>query len=502
MHLKPSAVVIGGGLGGLSAAISLAQAGHEVSLYEKNDHVGGKVNRLEQDGFGFDLGPSILTMPHIFERLFCNSGRKMEDYIPIQRLSHEWRSFFTDGSTVDLYSDLEKMFQVNEQISKKDIIEYRNLLNYAQQLYDITEAGYFEQGIDSTKEIVKYHGVLNSLKGFDLFLTMYGAIEKRISNPKLRIMLSYFIKYVGSSPYDAPAILNMLIYIQHKQGLWYVPGGMHQIAEGMAKLAMELGVNIYCNQEVKKLIKNEKKQIVAAELVDGTRVRGDYFISNMEVIPAYRKLLKEDEAFISKLEDKYEPSSSGLVLHLGVNKTYSQLAHHNFFFSDNLYEQMDKIFHQHQLPDDPTIYLVNVNKTDPKQAPHGHENIKILPHIPYIQDQPFTNQDYAQFRERVLVKLEKMGLDGLREHIVTEDMWTPHDIERVYGSYRGSIYGTLAHKTQNRGFKHPKHSERYENLYFVGGTVNPGGGMPMVTLSGQQVRDKINKREKHHRDNK
>lgn len=157
---------------------------------------------------------------------------------------------------------------------------------------------------------------------------------------------------------------------------------------------------------------------------------------------------------------------------------------------------MDKIFEKHELPDDPTIYLVNVNKTDPTQAPPGYENIKILPHIPYIQDEPFTKEEYAAFEERVLDKLERMGLDGLREHTVTRDVWTPHDIERTYGSDRGAIYGTVADKNRNGGFKHKKQSELYHNLYFVGGTVNPGGGMPMVTLSGQQVSDKIAKRDK------
>jgi diapolycopene oxygenase len=492
---KASVLIVGGGLGGLSAAISLAQEGYQVSLYEKNDHFGGKVNRLDQDGFGFDLGPSMLTMPHIFEALFTRSGRKMKDYIPSMRLEHEWRSFFPDGSKIDLYADLGKMVQENPDLTKHDMAEYQNFLHYARDLYNMTEKGYFAEGLDSTKEMINHHGVVHSLTGFDLFSTMYEAIKKRISNPKLRNMLSYFIKYVGSSPYDAPAILNMMIYMQHAQGIWYVPGGMHKIAGGMERLARELGVALHKNQPINKLIKNERDEIIAAELTDGERIRADYFISNMEVIPAYKDLLQESEAFIKKLEKQFEPSSSGLVLHLGVNRLYPQLAHHNFFFSKDLQKQMNKVFRNHELPDDPTIYLVNVNKTDPEQAPEGYENIKVLPHIPYKQDVPFDRQDYLQFREVVLEKLETMGLTDLRKHIVTEDMWTPDDIESTYASHRGSIYGTLSDKKKNKGFKHPKHSEKYDNLYFVGGTVNPGGGMPMVTLSGQQVCQKIVKRD-------
>lgn len=491
-----SVAVIGGGLGGLSAAISLAQNGYTVSLYEKNEHLGGKLNRLEQDGFGFDLGPSILTMPHIFDKLFRGSGKRMADYVPMTRLNREWRSFFPDGTALDLYGDLRLMERANPSLTRNDIKEYHSFLKYAKRLYDTTEAGYFEKGLDSAKEIIAQQGIIASLRGFDLTSTVHEAISKRINNPHLRDMLSYFVKYVGSSPYEAPAVLNMMIYMQHAQGCWYIPGGMHKLAEGLTKLAVEAGVQIHTGMGVVQAHASKGGKITGVELEDGSLKTADYYVSNMEVIPFYKKMVAADGKFVRKLEKKFEPSSSGLVLHLGINKTYPFLNHHNFFFSGNLKEQMEKVFKKHELPDDPTIYVVNANKTDPAQAPPGHENLKILPHIPYIQDNPFTADDYLQFEQRVLGKLERMGLDGLRDHIVTRDIWTPHDIERTYGSDRGAIYGTVSDKKKNKGFKHQKQSELYDNLYFVGGTVNPGGGMPMVTLSGQQVSDKIVRRNR------
>ncbi|ASV68681.1 phytoene desaturase family protein [Cytobacillus kochii] len=493
--MKRTAIVIGGGLGGLSTSISLAQSGFQVSLYEKNAHLGGKLNRLEQDGFGFDLGPSILTMPHIFERLFNGSGKQMSEYIPIKEVAHQWRAFFPDGKMLDLFSNLEQMLTENDDLTSKDIEEYEQFLHYCKGLYEMTNEGYYKHGLDSTLEVIKHHGIIRSLRGFDLFSTMYDAIEHHISHHHLKRMLSYFIKYVGSSPYDAPAILNMMIYMQHKQGVWYVPGGMHKIAEGLTKLAQEIGVHIYHGQEVTKL-STSKNKVTEAILADGTTLKADYYISNMEVIPTYQFLLNENIGYINKLEKKFEPSSSGLVIHLGVKNQYPQLRHHNFFFSRDLKTHMNKIFHKKQLPDDPTIYLVNVNKTDPSQAPVGHENLKVLPHIPYIQDQPFTKEDYLHLRTTVLIKLEEMGLTNLRQSIVTEDFWTPEDIKEKYNSHRGSIYGTVSDKSKNKGFKHPKQSEKYKNLFFTGGTVNPGGGMPMVTLSGMQVRDKIMTAEK------
>jgi diapolycopene oxygenase len=483
-------IVIGAGLGGLSAAISLQQQGYQVQVFEKNDHLGGKLNRLQKDGFTFDLGPSILTMPHIFEKLFKNSDLEMKDFIRIQRLDLEWRSFFPDGTIIDLYGDLERMAAENPDLDRKHINEYRKFLDYAKVLYDVTEQGYFSKGLDTAGAVFKEHGLISAVRDFDYFSTMYDAIARYISHQNLRDMLAYFIKYVGSSPYDAPAVLNMMIYMQHAQGLWYVPGGLYGIAEGLRKLAELSGVQISTGRRVVKLIKDEDRQIAAVELEDGSKFEADIFVSNMEVVPAHEQLLDEPE-FAAKYRGKFEPACSGLVLHLGVDRHYPQLAHHNFFFSENPRAHFDKVFHRHELPDDPTLYVVNSSKTDPGQARPGHENIKILPHIPYLQEKDFSQEDYMKLREIVLTKMERMGIADLRSHIITEDMWVPADIKQMYLSDRGSIYGVVSDKKKNHGLKHAKHSRRHSNLYFVGGTVNPGGGMPMVTLSGQQVCDMI-----------
>ena len=486
-HKGKTVVVIGGGLGGLSSAISLAQNGYTVSLYEKNSHLGGKLNRLEKEGFGFDLGPSILTMPHIFDELFTKSGKKLADYVPIRQLDLEWRSFFTDGTTIDLYNDLDEMKQKNPALSDTDLQEYRNYLDYTRRLYEATEEGYFNKGLDDLKSIIEYHGLIPALRGFDYFHTMAQGIDKRVKNPYMRDMLKYYIKYVGSSADEAPAVLNVLAYVQKKMGLWYVDGGIHKLAEGLVRLGKEVGVTFHTDVEVTAIDTNEENEVTGIKLGNGEHVKAHKIVSNMEVIPTYKRLLNVDATLTDKLEETFEPAASGLVLHLGVDRTYPQLAHHNFFFSENSKRNYKTVFKDKGLPEDPTIYLVNSNKTDPSQAPEGHENIKILPHIPYIQDRPFTDAEYAQLRERVLIKLENMGLTDLRKHIVVEDQWTPEDIEQTYYSTHGAIYGVVSDRKKNKGFKFPKKSDQYKNLYFAGGSVNPGGGMPMVTLSGQQV---------------
>jgi len=489
MNKKQHIVVIGAGLGGLSAAISLATEGFTVDLLEKNDKVGGKLNILEKDGFTFDLGPSILTMPHIFQALFERAGKKMENYVSIQTVEPHWRNFFEDGSTLDLSSDPERMKQELDKLGPNTAKEFEAFLAYSKKLCEITEQGYFEHGLDSFWELLKHYGPVRSLMEFDVFRSMDQGVRRFIKDPKLVDVLNYFIKYVGSSPYDAPALMNLLPYIQFGYGLWYVKGGMYGMAEGLQKLAEELGINIRVNAEVAE-IQHSAGRATAVRLLDGTVIPADIVVSNMEVIPAYKKLLNNDNE--AKRLQRFEPSCSGLVLHLGVDTIYPQLAHHNFFYSDHPKEHFNAVFHDNKLSDDPTIYLVAPVKSDPTQAPPGCEIIKILPHIPHLNPgQPLTAEDYAALRERVLIKLERMGLTDLRKHIVCEEYWTPVDIEQRYYSNRGSIYGVVADRFKNLGFKIPQRSKDIKNLYFVGGSVNPGGGMPMVTLSGQLVRDKI-----------
>lgn len=483
-------VVIGAGLGGLSAAISLATEGFTVDLLEKNDKVGGKLNVLQKDGFTFDLVPSILTMPHIFQRLFERAGRKMEDYVSIQTVEPHWGNFFEDGSTLDLSSDPARMKQELDKLGPNTANEFEQFLAYSKKLCEITEQGYFEQGIDSFWELISHYGAVRSLLDFDVFRTMDQGVRRFIKDPKLVDVLNYFIKYVGSSPYDAPALMNLLPYIQFGYGLWYVKGGMYGMAQGLKKLAEELGVKIRVNTEVAE-IQHIGGRVTTVRLSDDSIIPADIVVSNMEAIPAYKKLFKDQEQEAKRLQ-RFEPTCSGLVLHLGVDRIYGQLAHHNFFYSDHPRAHFNSIFKSNRLSEDPTIYLVAPVKSDPTQAPKGCEIIKILPHIPHLNpDQPLQPEDYAAFRERALIKLERMGLNDLRKHIVCEESWTPIDIERRYYSNQGSIYGVVADRFKNLGFKIPQRSSQFSNLYFVGGSVNPGGGMPMVTLSGQLVRDKI-----------
>jgi diapolycopene oxygenase len=306
----------------------------------------------------------------------------------------------------------------------------------------------------------------------------------------LRDIFEYFIKYVGSSALDSPAFMNLMPNIQMQFGLWYVSGGLYQLALAFRRRLDECGVTLLLEREVLRI--DHQGGVATGVLARGpdgvtATLAADYVVSNMEVIPAMQKLLNAPAAWMRKLR-RFQPSCSGLVIHLGLNRVYPQLAHHNFFYSSDLHEHFRRVFREGRLPDDPTLYVVAPTRTDPSQAPAGCDNIKILPHIPPIRDdRPLTREDYSRLKEVCLDKLERMGLTDLRRHIVVEDFWTPLEIEARYASNKGSIYGVISDRWRNFAFRAPKQSAQFRNLFFVGGSVNPGAGMPMVTLGGQHV---------------
>jgi len=482
VYMKKKISIIGAGLGGMSAAICCAAAGYDVTIYEKNDKVGGKLNMLERDGFGFDLGPSILTLPHIFRQVFQTAGKRFDDYVDIVSLNIHWRNFFEDKTVLDFCADIDKTKRELEKLEPGSAKSFDRFLTYTQTLYDITDKKYFNKGLDTFWSFFRAYDWYTLFFKLDIFRTMNRGVEQHFKNQHIRDALNFFIKYVGSSAYNAPGFMNLMPWVQWKYGLWYVKGGMYNLARGMEKVLRELNVSIKFGHEVRALEKSGD-HISALVLDNGEKHAAQMVISNMEVIPVYRELLKEPPVVLKKLS-KFEPACSGLVLHIGTNKKFPALAHHNFFFSGNQRKHFSSVFDEYKIPEDPTLYVVAPTRSDPAKAPEGCDNIKILPHIPYIQDTPFSQDDYVALRNRILEKMERMGLEGLRESIVVEDMLTPNDIERMYKSNKGSIYGVVSDKKKNFALKAPKKSSLYKNLYFVGGSVNPGGGMPMVTLSG------------------
>lgn len=489
--MKKQIIVIGGGLGGLSAAIRLASDGHDVTVLEKNERAGGKLNTVSESGYSFDTGPSILTMPWVLEQLFESAGRKLADYMELTRIEPQWRTFFEDGTSLDVTGDLPLMLEELSRVCPEDAKRFLAYLGDCQAMYDLSCKSFYSHSLGGISDLRSKH-TLRELLAMDPMRSMHQMTDKHFSDERLKQLFDFFIMYIGSSPYAAPAVLSQLVYVQLGLGIYYVRGGMYNIARGMLRLLDELGARVRTGCRVERVLAAGSRA-TGVLLEDGTVLRADIVVSNLEAIPAHGSILgelpgaKAQERRLSK----YKPTVSGLVLLLGVDKTYESLLHHNFLFAADPAKEFDDLFVKGVPTDDPTIYIGISGKSDPSQTQPGKENLFVLTHVPPLKDGESWEPLKERYRELVLDKLERMGLNDLRQHIEFEHAFTPDDLRRLYGSNGGSIYGVVTDRKLNGGFKIPSRSAMLDNLYFVGGSTHPGGGVPMVTLSGQLTADLI-----------
>ncbi|MGN7311371.1 phytoene desaturase family protein [Alkalicoccobacillus gibsonii] len=495
--MKKKVIVIGGGIGGLSSAISLAAEGYDVQLFEANERLGGKCNIRSGSGFTFDTGPSILTMPWTLEQLFTRAGKNLSDYLTVKRVEPQWRTFFEDGVTIDLKGDLPDMLDEIDRISPEDKSGFLDYIHYSSQIYELCTKSFYQRSLSGLKDLRTSHS-FKDLLAMDPMKSMNQATKKFIRDPHLQQLLDFLVMYVGSSPYQAPAVLSQLAYVQFGLGVHYVEGGMYNIIRAMQKVLDELDVRYRTNTRVTQVIESNGVA-KGIQIENGDVIYGDIIISNLEVVPAYETLVPDSNQAkqeVKKLQT-FEPSVSGLVLLLGMDQTYPQLAHHNFFFSKDPKLEFKQIFEEKRPADDPTIYIGISSKSDSTHAPKGKENHFILTHVPPLKPGDDWSTFKEEYREVVLSKLERNGLKNIREHIEFEYSFTPNDLKQLYGSNGGSIYGVAANKKTNGGFKIPSRSQLLKNLYFVGGSTHPGGGVPMVTLSGQLTADLVLEDDAH-----
>lgn len=478
-------IIVGAGIGGLSAAIRLAAAGKRVVVYEKNSQIGGKMGQVYQDGFRWDTGPSVITMRHVLAELFDSAGRNLDDYLTLQPIDPLTRYFYPDGTVLDVSRDWPKLAQQIAALDERDVTGYLNYLAYAARIHDITGPIFIYDEPPTPRSFLRVP--LTQWLKADPLRTMQQAIEGHVRSPHLRQLLGRFATYVGGSPYEAPATLNVIAHVELTGGVWYPRGGIYAIAEAMARLAAELGVEIYTDTPVEQLVV-ENGRITGIQLSNGQTVEAAAVIANVDVATTYQRLLPDTAVSRRRLQklSQQEPSCSGFVLLLGVETADlpgPTLAHHNIFFSQNYQREFEQIFKQGQPPDDPTIYLAITSKSDPQDAPPGCENWFILVNAPALDERYDWQANKLAYGERVLAKLADHGL-AINGRIHHQTILTPHDLAAQTGAWRGALYGASANSRWTTFRRPHNRCPDYKRLYFAGGTTHPGGGVPMVTLSG------------------
>jgi phytoene desaturase len=477
-------VIIGGGIGGLSAAIWLSAMGQPVLMLEQNNVVGGKMGEVRAAGYRWDTGPSVITMRPVFQELWSCAGRRLEDDLTLKPVEPLTRYFYRDGVTLDATRDLAAMTEQIARLDERDVEGYLSFLAYAARLHRITSPVFMYDEPPSWRSFVKANP-LDMLK-IDPWLTMDAAIRRRVHSRHMRQLLGRFATYVGASPYLAPATLSVIAHVELTGGVWYPAGGIHRIAEAMGCLARGLDVEIRVGCPVEQIIV-EGGRAVGVRLADGNELPARAVVANVDVATTYERLLPPDPAIIRRRQQlaRLEPSCSGFVLLLGVEGVHPQLAHHNIFFTDDYRREFDDIFRRGAPPHDPTIYVAITAKSDPDHAPPGCENWFVLVNTPAVGAAFDWAARGREVRDLVITTLaSRFGVD-IGDRIRQEVMLTPLDIARSTGAWRGALYGISSNRALN-AFRRPHNRcPDVGGLYFAGGTTHPGGGVPMVTLSGK-----------------
>ena len=498
-------VVVGSGLAGLSSACVLAARGYKVTLLEKNDWFGGKAAPLFEQGFRFDMGPTILTLPSVLKRVFDEAGRELEDYLDLVPLDPQWRCFFEgtdehpENAVLDLEADLAAMKENLQKFTGASSSGegYERFLQMSEQLHGVSDRFFFWRSIGGLADTMDVGGafslaVLKDVLSLKMGRTVASVVRSHVPDHRVSQMMDHFTQYVGSSPYASPAVLCGIAHMQTQEGIWYPIGGTRAVPVALQRLAEELGVEMRAGVDVLR-IQNADGRVVGVETVSGETIACDAVVSNCDAVRTYTELLdgtEESKAFEKR--DDYEPACSGVVLYLGLNRRYEQLLHHNFVFSKDPEEEFDYIYKRGEPAPDPSAYVCAPAISEAAVAPPGGEALYILVHTPYLRPDHDWQKMFPAYREVILDKLERTaGMTGLRDAIQYEATLTPEGIHNRYRVLNGAIYGLASHGRFLGAFKPANRRKDLKGLYLAGGAAHPGPGMPMVMMSGWIAADSL-----------
>ena len=493
--MRTSIIIIGAGVGGLSAAIGLAARGAHVTLLEQNAQVGGKLNLWEKDGFTFDTGPHVLTMLWALEEVFAAGGKRLADVLDLVRLDTVCRYHFEGGATLDAPADPEEAVQALARFAPGSEAGFRRFLAYARQVSEATTDPFLRQDFGAQVRGIPtaaQWGQLREFLALKPWRTLREVVQAHFTDPRLRQIFELYALYSGSHPAHASGIFATVADVQWRQGTYYVRGGLYTLAKALRDTALSLGVTLQINTPAAEVIvKGGRARGVVTQ--GGDRLYADTVVCNADCLTALTTLVPASarRTWTERRVEKIEPSTSAFLLLLGIRGTYPQLAHHNSFLAGEGDAEFAAIFDEKRPAEDPTIGVACQSVTDPAKAPPGCSNLFVMTNPPALSDRFDWQRETQRYRALVLAKLERMGLAGLRDRILVEQVWTPLDLQNRYAAYRGAIYGLSSNGWRQGFLRPPQVSPDVRGLYFVGGSTHPGGGVPLCALSGTNVAKRI-----------
>jgi phytoene desaturase len=467
-----------------------------VILFEKNPWLGGKAAVLEQAGFRFDMGPTILTVPRVLERIFAEAGRDMHTALDMRRLDPQWRCFFDDGSRLDLNEAVARTADNIAAFAPGSQGGFRDFMKLAEKLHEVSEKFFFWRSVEDIGDTLDLRknmdlATLRDVLSLRMGTTVAGTIRRRVRDARVAQMLDHFVQYVGSSPYNSPAVLCAIAHMQTGGGVWYPMGGTGAVPAALQVLATDLGVDIRLGTGVRRILSDDNR-VTGVETETGETIRLDAVVSNMDAVRTYRELVGGKPAAQFAGRWKSDPACSGVVLYLGLDRAYEHLAHHDFVFSVDPKQEFDWIYRKGEPAPDPTCYIAAPARTDPSVAPPGGDAIYILVHTPYLRPHHDWKRMLPAYRQTIFDKLGRCaGMADLEKRIVFEAALTPQDIHERYRVLDGAIYGLASHGRFFGAFKPGNRSRDLKDLYLAGGAAHPGPGMPMVLMSGWIAADSL-----------
>jgi len=486
MHQK-KAVIIGSGVAGMASAIRLAVQGFAVTVFEKNSYPGGKLSAFKTDGYHFDAGPSLFTQPQNIEELFALANEPIESYLSYHKIDIACKYFFENGKEINAYSNQDLFANEMQEKTGEPKENITNYLGRSEKLYNNVANIFLNYSLHkkSTWLNPRSFRALSSIK-FPYIFKSLNQYNTSFKAKETQQIFNRFATYNGSNPYKAPAMLSLIPHLEQTEGAYYPQGGMINITNALYKLALKKGVQFHFDAAVQKIICPDN--IAAGIVVNDENIMADVVVSNSDVYFTYKNLLSNN--IKAKKVLKQERSSSALAFYWGINTSFSQLELHNIFFSENYSAEFEHIFNSKKLYSDPTIYINVTSKIEKAQAPAGCENWFVMINVPatnaYDVDAVKTiAKDY------IIAKLNRILKTDIAAHIVTETLLHPQSIEANTGSYLGSLYGTSSNSKTAAFLRHPNFSKRIKNLYCCGGSVHPGGGIPLCLKSAKIVSDLV-----------